>query len=319
MTTITINRMVRKAPGETFVSACSAISALIVFFLASAGTASADDTLASARELYASAAYEEALATLNRVRATGVPPTDAFAVEEYRVFCLLALGRGPEAQQAIESLVLAAPLYRPSADVSPRVRTAFTDVRRRLLPTIIPQQYSRAKAAYDKKDYVAASAGFTQVLAALGDPDVSQTAGQPPLSDLRTLATGFQELAAKAAAPPPPPPPAPAPAPEPPPAPAPQAPRVFTGLDANVVQPAILRQDLPTFTGRLVGSGVGAMEVIINEDGLVESATIRQSVSQSYDRAAVDATRNWRFRPAMINGVPVKFRKIIQIAIKPTP
>ena len=312
----TANSRPREACSGTKSSARAAILTAIVL-LASSGAARADDTLESARELYASAAYEEALATLNRVRATGVPPADAFAVEEYRVFCLLALGRAPEAQQAIETLVMSSPLYRPAEDLSPRVRTAFSEVRRRVLPTIISQQYAKAKAAYDKKDYGAATAGFTQVLAALGDPDVSHVAGQPPLSDLRTLATGFQELSAKAAAPPPPPP---APRAVPPPAPtpiAPPAPKIYTGLDSNVVQPAIMRQDLPAFSGRMPGLGVGSMEIIIDEQGRVESATIRSSVNQAYDREAVNATRNWRYRPAMVDGVPVKFRKIIQIAIKP--
>src|SRR5688572_1706928 len=165
----------------------------VIVLAASAGTARADD-LATARDLYASAAYEEALAALNRARAAGVTPSDSFAVEQYRAFCLLALGRSTEAQAAIEGLVAANPLYQPASDVSPRVRTAFSEVRRRMLPTIIPQQYAQAKAAFDKKDFAAAAAGFTSVLKVLGDPDVSHAAAQPPLSDLRTLATGFQEL-----------------------------------------------------------------------------------------------------------------------------
>ena len=54
----------------------------------------------------------------------------AFAVEQYRAFCLLALGRGKEAQSAIENLVVANPLYQPSStEVSPRVRTAFSACR----------------------------------------------------------------------------------------------------------------------------------------------------------------------------------------------
>jgi TonB family protein len=296
-----------------------AAGSALIALLTLTSPAQAQDTLATARELYASAAYEEALATLNRVRATGVPATDALAVEEYRVFCLLALGRGPEAQQAIETLVMSAPLYRPSGEMSPRVRTAITDVRKKMLPTIISQQYGKAKAAFDKKDYATASSGFTLVLSAIGDPDLAHAAGQPPLSDLKTLAAGFQELSAKAAAPPPAPEPPPAPVTPPAPAPPPAAPvpnRVYSGLDSNVVQPATLRQDLPSFTGRLTGLGVGAMEIVINEEGLVESANIKSSVSPSYDRDAINATRNWRFRPATINGVPVKFRKVIQIAIK---
>src|SRR4051812_3885097 len=160
----------------SILAALSTFSTVMVF-AASTGIVGAADDLTTAWDLYASAAYEEALAALNRARAAGVPPSDAFALEQYRAFCLLALGRGTEAQSAIESLVVANPLYQPSSsDVSPRVRTAFSDVRRRLLPTIIPQQYAKAKAAFDKKDYAAANAGFTDVIRALADPDVAQVA-----------------------------------------------------------------------------------------------------------------------------------------------
>ena len=306
---------------KTWRIAFSAISAVIIMATTGVVARAADD-LSTARDLYASAAYEEALAALDRARAAGAPPTDAFAVEQYRAFCLLALGRGAEAQSAIESLVVADPLYQPSpSDVSPRVRTAFSEVRRRLLPSIISQQYAKAKVAFDKKDYAAAAAGFGQVLTVLADPDVVQAAGLPPLSDLRTLAAGFQELSVEAIPPPPlpvaPAPAAPRPAPTPVPA-APAPPRVYTAVDARIVTPAAIRQDMPSFSGRLSQSATGALEIVINERGLVEAATMRQSVHPSYDRLAVDATRNWRYKPATLDGEPVKFRKLISITIKPT-
>ena len=303
-----------------------AISAAMVMAISGSvsGIAGAADDLSSARDLYASAAYEEALAALNRVRAAGPTASDAFAVEQYRAFCLLALGRGSEAQSSIEALVVADPLYQPSSEVSPRVRTAFSEVRRRLLPSIIPQQYAKAKAAFDRRDYVAAAAGFGQVLKVMADPELAQMAGQPPLSDIRTLATGFQELSAKAI---PPPPLAVAAAPVVPtaaPVPtalsaavAPAVARIYTASDTKVLMPAAIKQDLPPFSGRVSETSVGALEIIINERGQVESATIRESVSPAYDRLAVDAARSWRFRPAMLDGVPVKFRKLISITVKP--
>jgi hypothetical protein len=305
----------------TILHACAAIAVIIV--MATGMTVQAADDLSTARDLYASAAYEEALAALNRARAAGAPQADAFAIEQYRAFCLLALGRGTEAQSSIESLVVADPLYQPSsADVSPRVRTAFADVRKRLLPGIVPQEYAKAKAAFDKKDYRTAAAGFSLVLAVLADPALGPVAGQPPLSDLRTLAGGFQELSAQAIAPPPPPVPPPVVplATRIPPAAAPAPPprlRIYTVADTNVVAPAIIRQELPPFTGRVFEPITGALEIVIDELGRVELATIRESVNVSYDRVVVDATRSWRFRPAMLDGVPVKFRKLISVAIKP--
>jgi len=303
-----------------------AISAAMVMAISGSisGIARAADDLSAARDLYASAAYEEALAALNRVRAAGPTATDAFAVEQYRAFCLLALGRGSEAQSSIEALVVADPLYQPSSEVSPRVRTAFSEVRRRLLPSIIPQQYAKAKAAFDRKDYVAAAAGFGQVLKVMADPEVMQMAGQPPLSDIRTLATGFQELSTKAIPPPPlavaPAPVVPTAAPPPSAVPAAVAPavaRIYTANDTKVLMPAAIKQDLPPFSGRVSETAVGALEIVINERGQVESATIRESVSPAYDRLAVDAARSWRFKPAMLDGVPVKFRKLISITVKP--
>src|SRR5947209_6802322 len=184
-------------------SACFVAGAI----LSSAAGIVVQDSLAAARDLYASAAYEDALVVLNRLRNTDHSADDGRAIEQYRAFCLLALGRADEAERAIEAVVAAQPSYRPSeAEVSPRLRAMFTDVRRRTLPTIIQDRYAQAKATFDRKEYAAAAQAFKQVLDMIADPDVGAAGGQPPLSDLRTLATAFYELSAKAAAPPPPPP-----------------------------------------------------------------------------------------------------------------
>jgi len=62
---------------------------------------------------------------------------------------------------------------------------------------------------------------------------------------------------------------------------------------------------------------VGAIEVVIDEKGFVVQATMRASVLPSYDRQVVSAAQNWRYRPAMVNGTPVKFRKMVQVAVTP--
>ena len=276
-----------------------------------------DADLTAARDLYASAAYEDALTLLNRLRSADHPAGQSRAIEQYRAFCLLALGRTADAARAIEAVVVAEPAYHPSdSDVSPRVRSAFTDVRRRMLPAIIQQTYGDAKAAFDRKEWAAAANGFHQVLTALADSDVAAEANQSPLSDLRTLAVGFEELSAKAAAPPPPPPPAPIPVQAPPTRPAP--PRVYTADDASVVPPNTVNQALPQFPGQVVMPRMGKIEVVIDENGQIESAVMTGSVTSAYDTLAVSASKSWRYKPATLNGVPVKFRKTIQIAIRPT-
>jgi TonB family protein len=280
----------------------------------------ADDqeSIAAARDLYASAAYEDALAILNKLPENGRPVEEAKAIEQYRAFCLLALGRTAEAEHAIETVVAAEPMYRPANDLSPRVRTAFSDVRRRVLPTIIQQKYTQAKQAFDRKEFTTAAAGFAQVLEAMGDPDVAAAVSQPPLSDLRMLAVGFKDLATSAAAPPPLPatPPPPAPVAEPPAAPKP--PRVYSTADAEVVPPGVIKQDLPAYPGQVTVPRQAMIEVVIDETGTVESAFMRIGVSNVYDTLAVAAARNWRYRPALLNGAPVKYRKAVQITIRPS-
>jgi TonB family protein len=293
-------------------------AALVIGNVLLAAQAGAQDPdLAAARDLYASAAYDDALMMLNRLRSADHPASQSRAIEQYRAFCLLALGRSADAEQAIEAVVAADATFQPGeTDASPRIRSAFTSVRRRMLPSIIQQKYAQAKAAFDRKEFGTAADGFTQVLTALADQDVAVEARQPPLSDLRTLAGGFQELAAKAAAPPPPPPALVAVAAPPPPTPV--APRIYTGGETGVVAPVIVSQALPPFPGQVVIPRSGKLEILIDESGNVESAVMRESVSQTYDAMVLSATRQWRYRPATANGAPVKFRKTVQISIKLT-
>jgi len=289
----------------------------VTIVLVASGAYAQEGDLAAARELYASASYDDALTVLNRLRSADHPAGQSRAIEQYRAFCLLALGRAADAQQAIEAVVVAEPSYQPDEnDVSPRVRSAFADVRRRMLPVIIQQKYAQAKTAFDRKDFKAAASGFSQVLVTMADPAVSAEAARPPLSDLRMLAVGFEELSAKAAAPPPqaPAPPVQVAMTLPPPAAIP----VYTGEDRNVIPPSVIIQTLPLFPGTVIAPRSGVLEVLIDETGEVEAANMTQSVTSSYDRLVLAATRTWRFKPATVNGVPVKYRKVVQINVKKT-
>jgi protein TonB len=280
----------------------------------------ADESLSTARELYASAAYEDALAMLNRLRATDVPMSDRRGIEQYRAFCLLALGRTADAERAIEAVVSAEPSYQPSdAEVSPRLRTAFSDVRKRMLPGIIQDQYTRAKAAFDQKNYAVATSGFKEMLATLADPAVGPLANQPPLSDLKTLASGFYELSAAAV------PPAPKPAPAPPPVlavapprtPPPAANKIYGAQDADVQPPMAIKQALPEYDRRLgAPQGAAMLELVIDEAGNVQLAIMRGTVNAKYDAQALEAARTWRYKPATRNGVPVKYSKAIRVEVK---
>jgi len=135
---------------RVFAALCGAL--LLLSMARSAGAAPAiQDQLAAARDLYASARYDEALGMLNGLRAEqSLQPTDRRTLEQYRSFCLLALGRGAEAEAAIGSVITADPLYQPGEDASPRLRSTFQEVRKRVLPEIAMHRYTAAKASFDR-------------------------------------------------------------------------------------------------------------------------------------------------------------------------
>jgi hypothetical protein len=275
-----------------------------------------ENPLSAARDLYASARYDEALAVLNGLQPTNDGgASDRKSIEQYRSLCLLALNRGTEAESAIAAVVMADPLFMPGeAEASPRVRAAFSDVRQRLLPEIAATRYAAAKATYDRKEYAAAEQQFRDLVILLNDPQIGSRSG-----DLRTLAAGFVDLAAAAAAPPPEPkraepPPAPAPVAEPI---VPKPAHVWTGEEAGVTPPVALRQDVPRVPNTLSTQARerGLLELVIDEQGRVSGLTMRLSIHPVYDPLLIVAARDWRYKPATVAGAPVKFRKLIQVSV----
>jgi TonB family protein len=276
------------------------------------------DAVTAARDLYASARYDEALAVLNDVRpADGAAANgDRKSIEQYRSLCLLALGRGSEAEAAIAAVVTADPTYLPAeADASPRVRAAFSEVRRRLLPEIATSRYTQAKGEFDRKNYGAAAQQFRQVLALIEDPDMN---GKLP--DLRMLSTGFMDLAVAAMAPPEPAklqtvaPPAVTVAPA---VTQPEVTRIYTMLDKDVTPAVVIRQAMPRLAANVkqAAKDTGVVEVVIDEQGRVTFVAIRQSVHPAFDADLIAAAREWRYQPATLAGKPVKYRKLIQINV----
>ena len=264
-------------------------------------TAAAQDALTRAKGFYASAEYEEALSVLATLRGK-TSNTEAAA---YQVFCLVALGRRDEARAAIEAIVRMDPLFRPSeADASPRIRAFFDDVRKPLLPEVTRLSYTKAKTAFDKKDWAPALTEFDRVMALLDEIGGTEQG----VSDLRTLASGFRDLA-RAASKPVVAAPTPTPTPVAPPVKA--EPSVYGDEHGDVSKPVPISRPTPTWRPTTIEerqSFSGTIELVINEQGKVVSALILESVHPRYDASLLDASMKWTFRPAMKNGVPVKYR-----------
>lgn len=273
----------------------------------------ADDSLDAARQLYAAAAYDDALAVLDRVQQSLPAKASAVALEQQRALCLLALNRGADAERAITAVVEADPLYLPDeATASPRVRAAFQDVRVRALPGIARAVFERGRENYNQKEYARASAEFELALAVTAQIAAAGQSDQT-LNDIRMLAEGFQSLTAAALAP--------APAPAPPPSPVEEGLAVGRIYDANssgVRPPGVIKQSVPEWRpslGRPPGRD-GLLAVIIDERGVIETAEIVRPLSDAYDRLLLNAVNEWKYHPAMLDGAPVKFRKTLRLTVR---
>ena len=289
------------------------------------------DSLARAKDFYATAAYEEALQVLDKLHGS-TSSIDSTEVAAYQVFCLVALGRSDEATHAIQTIVKNDPLFRPSeAQASPRVRAFYENVRRPLLPDVVREAYAKGKDAFARKDMTAATAEFDQVIALIDELGGS---ADPSLGDMRTLAAGFRDLSKTAE-----PPPAPTPAPPaanstvvaPPPgvdglkssatpavtSPAPDRNRVYTAADWDVTKPIAISKPMPLWNPDNPVDKMrdfrGTLELLIDETGAVKAATLTKSVNEVYDPKLIRAAQEWKFRPATRGGVPVKYRYALDI------
>jgi hypothetical protein len=271
--------------------------------LISAATAAAQEPLTKAKALYDAAAYEEALTLLG--------PVQAPEAQQYKALCMLALGRAQDAAGAVEMLVSSSPTYEPSAEeVPPRFVTLVVEVKRKLLPSIARRTFSEARDQFRNGDREQAVKKFDLVLALMSNSALKDTTDA---EDLRTLASGFIELA-RASAAPPEPKPAAAPAPEPPKA----AEAPVAGPPPEVIQPVAIRQTIPPVPAGTsgLGSPTASVRVQIGVDGKVLAATMQQSSHPLYDRMVLQAARDWLYEPATLNGKPVPSEKVVTIQLR---
>jgi hypothetical protein len=275
----------------------------------------ADTSLAAARDLYVSASYDDALAMLSSLSDGSRSLEERQSIDLYRTLCLFAVGKSADADRVIEAMLLRDPLYRAAdEELSPRVETAFQGARRRILPSVIQQKYATAKTAFDKKEFAAAATGFAEVLKGIDDPDIASMAIAPPLSDIKTLALGFRDLAVKST-------PAPPPAPKPEPKPAVLRPvkNVYGTEDRDVRPPVAVQQRVPKYPAAVTRPRQGVLQFVIDENGAVLTPSMPVSIDMSYDAMVMNAARKWQYQPATLDGKPVKYLKRLTISVTVAP
>jgi hypothetical protein len=257
--------------------------ALIVATLAvTRVVASNDGALQRAKALYEDAAYELALAELDALQSS--PPS--VAVSEYRILCLLALDRAAEAELAADAMVLAAPDEAfASSEFPPRFVKLVREARARLLPRIVSAVFHDAREHYRRAESAAAQAGFARVLT------LSSGQHDGDLDEVRTMASRFLDLL--------------------------QA-RAAAGADL-VIAPVAINQALPAWTppkrDRDEAPRLASLHIVIGVDGRVKTAVMQRATDSDYDALLLQATRDWLYTPATINGVAVEADKFIDLQL----
>jgi hypothetical protein len=189
-----------------------------------------------------------------------------------------------------DRLVLADPLYRLTPDrATPEAVAALRDSRSVLVPDIARRDFERARAAFDAGAYDRAAGEATRVLRMLDqlEPGVSP----PGLSEAaRDLLARIDVARSR------------------------EDQRVYTEADAGITPPEALSRQLPMAPPVGVSKGqIGTLEMVISRSGQVEAIKLHTPLNRYHERMIVSAAKAWRYRPAVKEGKPVRYRLISTI------
>jgi tetratricopeptide (TPR) repeat protein len=289
---------------------------LLVALIGFAGGAVAQEPFARAKALYDDAMYDEALRVLDGLANQTIPE-----IHQYRALCLIALGRADAADREIAIVVGADPFFTPDSEsVSPRVLSMFSAARHKLLPPMVRRTFAEATALFKDGHREQAIHRFDEVLRLLDDVDLKD---DQSLTDLRLVASAFVELVRVQ-------PQAQQPLPsrmaiEPVATPAPpesiQRKPIDDTRSPAVTRPVAIAQVLPLWkppdeaTARRVFTG--AIKLSIDAQGKVTEATQERIVHPAYDPIVLQAARSWLYKPATLDGQPVRSETTVEIRLEP--
>ena len=91
-------------------------------------------------------------------------------------------------------------------------------------------------------------------------------------------------------------------------------PVTYTSDDRSVTEPVLFKPYLPLKAGPgVTDDKLGVLELVIDTRGLVESVHLKSPGNRYRERWWVFAAKAWEFRPALKDGVPVRFLKRIAL------
>jgi hypothetical protein len=271
----------------------------------------AQEFLSRAKELYEAANYEAALKSLDSAGRDTLTPDQRQSAREYRALTLLALDRPEEMAKTIEEMIELDPFYHPARDRTPRFLSLFDRIHSRLLPSIVQERYSEARAHLENRRYTESAVGFELVLRLIKEAGTGAAASDPQpagqwLSDMRSNTVRVLEQIRAAQEPA-----------------AREAPNgvpaqtVYRRADAGVTPPIPLRQDVPPWQSAQFDRAevTGEIALLIDVHGDVADARITVPIHPSYDPVLLSATTQWKYGPATKDGQPVSYYKLIPISL----
>jgi TonB family protein len=95
---------------------------------------------------------------------------------------------------------------------------------------------------------------------------------------------------------------------------------VHVGLDDKVDPPKVVSRVEPTYTAEAkqhLISGICIVQATIDANGVVEAVEVIKSLPYGLDKAAIDAVRQWRFKPATKDGKPIRADYNIVLTFRP--
>jgi protein TonB len=88
---------------------------------------------------------------------------------------------------------------------------------------------------------------------------------------------------------------------------------IYTKVDENPVPVKTPPPKYPESLKRDGVSGVVAVVIVIDEKGGIMSSSIAKSSHPDFERPALDAVKNWKFKPAKKDGATVKVKVTVPL------
>ena len=108
-------------------------------------------------------------------------------------------------------------------------------------------------------------------------------------------------------------------APPPPPPPPAALPRGPVRVGGQISEPTLLHRVEPVYPSAAVAArvqGIAILETIVDEEGRVTDVRVLRSANPLLDREAIAAVRQWRYKPVMLNGIPVRLVLTVTLSFR---